>query len=118
MPVTSRLFEVQDAIKEKHGGSVGKVKLCLDEWRENESLPDMTKMLKEVNIVQEARKIFYEFDSFSHPLLTTTIKCDHEKVFKPPSQEELTAMFTVKQKNGTMYTSSLQRETTGNTTSK
>ena len=51
LPVTARLFEVQEAIKERHGGSVGKVKLCLDNYAEADVLPDMTKMLKEVNIV-------------------------------------------------------------------
>ena len=89
LPVTSRLFEIQDLIKEKHGGSVGKVKLCIDTYQESDILKDMTKMLKEVNIAQATYKIYYEFESFSHPLLTTTIKEDHEKVFKPPPEEEL-----------------------------
>ena len=30
MPVTARLFEIEDLIKEKHGGAVGAIKLCLD----------------------------------------------------------------------------------------
>ena len=30
VPVTTRLFEIEEAIKKKHGGAVGKVVLCLD----------------------------------------------------------------------------------------
>merc|ERR1712166_1280849 len=29
-PVTTRLFEIEDAIRRKHGGSIGKVALCLE----------------------------------------------------------------------------------------
>jgi hypothetical protein len=32
LPVTARLFEIEDLIKEKHGGAVGPIKLCLDQF--------------------------------------------------------------------------------------
>jgi len=56
-------------------------------------------MLKEVSIATTSTyDIYYDFQSHSHPLLTTSIKEESEKVFRPPSDEEYKKIFTV-QKN-------------------
>ena len=89
LPVTARLFEIEDLIQEKHGGACGPVSLCLGMYQPNQCFKDKTKMLKEVSIAtQTTYKIQYDFEAYSHPLLTTTIRRDEEKVFKPPSKEE------------------------------
>jgi hypothetical protein len=53
MPVTARLFEIEDMIKEKHGGSCGPVDLCLQTWSPLNVFKDKTKMLKEVSIATQ-----------------------------------------------------------------
>ena len=89
VPVTTRLFEIEDAIKERHGGGCGPVQLCLEDFSPPNVFKDMTKMLKEVSIATTGKyKLLYDFGAISHPLLTTTIRRDEEKVFKPPSKEE------------------------------
>ena len=46
-------------------------------------------MLKEVSIATQSKyTLYYDFVPISHPLLTTSIREDSEKVFKPPSKEE------------------------------
>ena len=62
VPVTTRLFEIEDAIKQKHGGAVNKVVLCLENFQASNVFEDMTKMLKEVSIATTSSyDILYDF---------------------------------------------------------
>jgi len=52
-------------------------------------------MLKEVSIATTSTyDIYYDFVAHSHPLLTTSIKEDSEKCYRPPPEEEYKKIFT------------------------
>jgi hypothetical protein len=87
--VSTRLFQVENQIRKRHGGSIGEVTMCFNTYRKDLILHDKSLTLRDCGIVAACEAVLlYDFVPISHPLLT------HDFTYKTDKKNDNVEMLT------------------------
>ena len=74
MKTSSRLYSLQQKIKELHGGSIDNIRICLARYVDDQAITDPTLTLKDIGIATDGVfTVYYDFGVIPQPLLTTPL---------------------------------------------
>ena len=74
MKTSSRLYSLQQKIKELHGGSIDNIRICLARYVDDQAITDPTLTLKDIGIATDGTfTVYYDFGVIPQPLLTTPL---------------------------------------------
>ena len=70
--MTTRLFQVEEEIRKRHGGAIGEVTMCLGNYSNDLIMHDKSKTLRDMGIAAACEAVLlYDFKPIQAPMLTT-----------------------------------------------